>query len=565
MSLFGSIQMAGNTLQANDIALQVVGQNIANANTPGYLREVTNFETGPTQQVGNVVLGTGTKVLSVTQQVNQFLEQQLRGANSDQANSSALQSAYTTLETSIGALSSTGSVGSSLTSFFNSISNVLNQPGNNTALTQVVSQAQSLTQGIQNLDSQVSQQRSNLDSQIQALGNQINTLVTGIAQLNQQIIQFGPGKATQSDVVGLTDQRQQDLDSLSNIVGIQTLAQTDGSVNVYVGGDYLVDGSITQSVDISESANRGITVSTIQLANTNTPLQSSTGQLAGLTTARDTVLGGFQDQLDNFSASLTNEFNKVYASGQGTVGYSSVSSLNAVNDPDQSLDGTGLNLTPVNGSFDITTTNQQTGLATTTNIPVSLLGSGHDTTLNTLAAEINGVSGLQATVANGKLSIASTSPNLTFAFSNDNSNTLAALGINTFFTGTSGHDISVNSTVVQNVNLFAASQGGVGVDTNNALQLANFGSQPLASQGGNTITGLYSDIVNNVSQNSASATAAATSANTVQQTLSAQELSVSGVNIDEETVNLLQYQEAYAASAKYISTLNTLLTDLIQL
>ena len=214
LSLFcARCQMAGTALQANDIALQVVGQNISNANTPGYLREVTNFVPGPTQQDGNVVLGTGVRVLSVTQQVDQFLEQRLRGANSDQANADTLQSAYTDLENSIGALSTSGSIGSELTTFLNSISGVLNQPGDATALDQAVSQGQALTQGIQSLDSQISQQRAGLDGQVQQLGGQINSLVSDVASLNQQIVQFGPGKATQSDIVGLTDQRQEDLDS----------------------------------------------------------------------------------------------------------------------------------------------------------------------------------------------------------------------------------------------------------------------------------------------------------------------------------------------------------------
>ena len=67
MSLFSSIQMAGNTLQIQQIGLQVAGQNIANASTPGYSREVMNLEAGPTQRLGGVLLGTGVQVQSIQQ------------------------------------------------------------------------------------------------------------------------------------------------------------------------------------------------------------------------------------------------------------------------------------------------------------------------------------------------------------------------------------------------------------------------------------------------------------------------------------------------------------------
>ena len=102
MSLSSSIQMASAALQANDIALQVVGQNIANANTPGYLRETANFIPGPSQTNGALVQGTGVQVLSITQQVDNFLESQLRNANSNQASADTLKRTYTQLENIVG-------------------------------------------------------------------------------------------------------------------------------------------------------------------------------------------------------------------------------------------------------------------------------------------------------------------------------------------------------------------------------------------------------------------------------------------------------------------------------
>ena len=155
--------------------------------------------------------------------------------------------------------------------------------------------------------------------------------------------------------------------------------------------------------------------------------------------------------------------------------------------------------------------------------------------------------------------------NTQFAFGPDSSGTLAALGINTFFTGSQAGTIGVNNTLLQDPTKFAASTQGVGTDTSNAQTLAGFLTLPLASQNGATIQTLYNSMTTDVSQNSANATAAANAADTVQTQLSSQETDDSGVNIDDEVVNMMNYQEAYQASAKYISTLNDLLNALVQL
>ncbi len=566
MSLSSSIQMAAASLQANDIALQVVGQNIANANTPGYTREFVNFTPGPSQTNGALVQGTGVQVLSITQQVNTFLEGQLRAANANQASADTLKGTYTQLENIVGALNSGSNLSSAMNQFFNSISDVLNQPGDESAYQSAVLQGQSLTQTINSMANQTVQLRSSIDSQISGLAPQINSLTSQIAQLNTEISQVTGGGSSPSDANGLSDQRNQALTSLSQLIGIQANIQPDGSVSVYNGGNYLVDEGTSQPVDVATSENRGITVSTLEIQGSNAPLQATSGEFQGLVNSRDDVLGGFQDQLNSFTSTLTNEFNKIYASGQGTTGYAQTTSLNAESDPNAPLDqaGLGLPLTPSNGSLQIIVTNTQTGANTTSTIPVSLLDSGSGTTLNSLAASISQVPGLTATVSKGLLTI-SAGANTQFAFGPDSSGTLAALGINTFFTGSQAGTIGVNNTLLQDPTKIDASTQGVGTDTSYAQTLAGFLTLPLASQNGATIQTLYNSMTTDVSQNSANATAAANAADTVQTQLSSQETDDSGVNIDDEVVNMMNYQEAYQASAKYISTLNDLLNALVQL
>lgn len=397
---------------------------------------------------------------------------------------------------------------------------------------------------------------------------QINSLTTQIAQLNTQIAQVTDGGSSPSTGNGLTDQRDEAISELSQLVGIQTFTQPDGTVSVYNGGNYLVDEGTASQVDVAQSSRQGTLVSSLQIVGINAPLQATSGQLQGLVESRDDAVGGFEDQLNSFAGTLINEFNKIYSGGQGTSGYTQTTSLNSVSDPNASINQSGLlPFTPTNGSFNIIVTNTNSGTSTTTNIPVSLLGAGHDTSLNSLAAEINKVSGLKATVANGKLNISAVGANTQFAFSDDTSGTLAALGINTFFTGSQASDIGVNDTVLQDPTKFAASSEGIGTDTSNAQTLAGFLTYSFTPPSGSatTIQNVYNTMTANVTQASANATAASTAADTLQSSLSGQNASVSGVNIDDQVIDMMNYQEAYQASAKFISTLSDLLNMLVQL
>ena len=147
MSLLSSIQMGNNALRANEIALQVVGQNVSNANTPGYLREEVNLIPAPTQKIGGLLLGTGVQVESITQQVDRFLQTRLQTALSDKASADTLRQTYSQLESIVGALDDT-SLNASLNSFFNSISQIMNQPQDASVRNLAVLQGDSLVQKI---------------------------------------------------------------------------------------------------------------------------------------------------------------------------------------------------------------------------------------------------------------------------------------------------------------------------------------------------------------------------------------------------------------------------------
>ncbi len=566
MSLFGTLQLASNSLQAQQIGLQVVGQNIANANTPGYSREEVLLTPAPTQQLGQITLGMGVQVQGVVQKVDEFLNERLRSANSDVANSKAQQQTYSDLEGIVGALQKT-SLDGSMNDFFSSISNILNQPENVSTRNLAVLKGQALTGAVNNLYTRVSQERDDINKQVVSMTSQINSLTTQIAQLNTQITTTEGGDPSHSQAVGLRDQRNQALTQLSNLVGITVQEQPSGADNVYVGGDYLVFEGTSQPVETTYKTDRGLSIAGIDIVSTNSALDTQTGQLAGLINSRDTILGGYEDQLDSFAGTLINEFNKVFSSGQGLNGYTTATSTYPVTSTTAPLDAAGLKFTPVNGSFQVQLLNKQTGLTTTTNVTVDLNGlDKNETSLTSLVGQLNSINGLSASIsASGNVTINTTSPDLQFSFANDTSGTLAALGLNTFFTGSTAQDMGVNQALVNDPSKFAASTTGIGAGTDNAVAMSNFINQPLASASGSTIGQINDQIVGDVTQGSAVAQSVADGYNTFQQTLSGQQLAISGVSIDEEATNMITLQRLYQASAKVISTINDLLDTLMKL
>ena len=130
MSLFGAIQLGGNTLRAMQIGLQVVGNNIANANTPATSAQEAIYMPAPVQKQGNLILGLGVQVDSIVQKLDHFVQERLVGARGDRANAEVQEQVYRDLEVLLNELSADVDLSSSLTDFFNAIHEVMKDPGN---------------------------------------------------------------------------------------------------------------------------------------------------------------------------------------------------------------------------------------------------------------------------------------------------------------------------------------------------------------------------------------------------------------------------------------------------
>jgi flagellar hook-associated protein 1 FlgK len=565
MGLSTALATAGRSLEVFSAGLQIAGQNISNASTPGYIREKLVLTTDAPFRDGNLLFGTGVVANGVRQQIDKFLATRTQAARSDFEGASARASIFKQLESTLNELGDRD-LSSSLNNFLSKINDVTNQPEVQAVRQVAIGAGQQFASDVSALRAQIDQLRAAQTIKVKDLVTEANQLIDTIAQLNPQIVSLESAGKLQSDAGGLRTQRYAALNRLAEIIPIKAIEQANGNVDVFTDSNYLIlDGNNTQKLQTTTSVDRGVAVVHVQIQGSDISMNGSGGELNGIISGRDTVLGGFADQLDTYAANVIYEFNKIHAAGEGVAGFSSVTGTYKVSDVNQSLNAAGLAFTPQHGSFDVKVINKQTGIAQTTTISIDLDGIGSDTTLQGLQTALAGVGNITASLTTDRRLTISAGAGYEIKFGNDSSGALAALGINTFFKGSTSQDIAVNSTVRDNANLFASGQGGGPADSSNVVKLARFVDQPVAGLGQASLSDFYDNTVSTLAQDSAAEEAVSQGFQGFRDALQSQQTQFSGVSLDEETINALGFQRNYQTAAKFVTVIDQLFEVLLNI
>lgn len=564
MSLISAINQSVSGLNVAQLGLQVVGNNIANANTPGYIRQELVQAPGHANRVGDLLVGSGVRALGITQQIDHALAERLRDATSALAANGQLGSAQSQLETIVNELGDSD-LSSQLSSFNASLHDLANQPGDYALKQQVVLEGQTLADHVRRLNQGVSQLADAADATFESDIEQVNVLTSSIASLNRKIVDIEGGRTLGSDATGLRDEREMALNELAGFLNIDTREQATGAVAVFVGGDFLVTDGISRDV-YSTNINRDPTSATeIRIVETNAPLQITGGKLGGISESRDGIYGKFLTQLDSIAAGIAESFNRIHSQGKGTVGYSELTSLVAARS-DVPLDQAGLDFPPENGSFELQLFGENNNLLSSHSIDIDLFSTGSGTTLNDVANQITAIDGLQGSItADGRLSIQSTTPGVSFGFGTDTSGFLAAGGINTFFTGNDSATLNINDQLLDSPELLAISASGIGTDADHLTDLVDLFEKPLAALGNVSIRDRYQRLVTTITQDASIQQSVTDGLRTYHSTLEGDYLSVTSVNIDEEAIKMVYLQRAFQASSRVISTASEMLELLVAL
>jgi flagellar hook-associated protein 1 FlgK len=305
-------------LDADQMALNVTSNNVANASNQSYTREVPNWSENQPIYLNGIAQGAGVTVTGGVSQRDRVLNQRLDQQQQLSASSTSLLTALTTLQSSFTPASSstsTGNIGSDITNFFNSYTQLESDPTSNPLRQQVLSSATTLAGDISGTAASLNAQQSSIDQSANTVVSQVNALTASLAQVTQEIQSASPNQ----DAGVLEDQRQSDLSQLSQLIGINQITTEKNGLSVTTTGGQLLE-SEGASFSITSGSVNGVTHFFVGTTDITAALATGGGQLGGLLTARDQSIPTTLASLDQLAYSLSTQVNTVNNAGADLVG-----------------------------------------------------------------------------------------------------------------------------------------------------------------------------------------------------------------------------------------------------
>jgi flagellar hook-associated protein 1 FlgK len=611
-----------SALQAFQQAIEVTSNNVANASTPGYDVQSIDLVTTQPQDSGGVEVGAGVSVGGVTRAYSQTAANQLNTSQSSLGQLNALQNYTSQIDNLFG--TSAAGLTSALQNYYSGWSAVSDNPTSAAARQALLGDASALAQNLNTTSTQLNNLNTDVNTRITSDVQQINSLSTQIAKLNQQIANgSGVGQAPNA----LLDQRDQLVSSLSQIAGVTTTSNSDGSINVFVGnGQPLVLDSTSYSLG---TAPNQFNASQLEVANSNgNPISSSitSGDLGGLLAARTQAIDPALNQLGQIATAVATSANTQQAAGldlNGQLGSALFSigapvanaSINNKSAVSASVSITNIGaLTADNyvlsyaaGAYSLTdqTTGANVAVTGAGTVASPLTANGLSIVLSgtpasgdqyliqptaqaagTLSVALSNASGLAAagavqtsaadtntgtaTISAGTVTNAA-NPNLlstvTIAFTSPTTYTINGAGSFTYTSGGSitdnGWQTTISGTPAAGDTFTVQSNAGGTGDNTNALAFVNQQSQGYLSNGTESVSGAVSALISGAGAQAQQVNTAQTAQTAVNTQAQTNVQSVTGVNLDEEAANLMQWQQSYQAAAQALSVANGLFSNLL--
>ena len=341
-SLNATLEIAKQTLQNTQVAIQTSSHNIANADNTSYARQEVQFATTPALQLPDAWVGTGAKVSGIKQDRDQFIERQLRDATTQKSGYETLSSE---LDSASAILADNGDSGisQSLGAFWDAWDSLNQDPsGTSTSSSIVQSAAKTLATTIRQTYRNLTDFAQGVKDQIDNDVTQVNTLLGNIAQSNKEIVKSEAGGQTAND---LRDSRYQYLTQLAQLVPIQTTQESNGSVTVNLKGTSVslvnadqastLQYTSSQEFQFQDSAGNTTTFANGlagggTLDSLNKTYQEFGTQQNPLDTSNPPSNPTYLDRLNLFAANLIQTVNDTHdANGAGNVFTPATASFNA--------------------------------------------------------------------------------------------------------------------------------------------------------------------------------------------------------------------------------------------
>lgn len=561
MSLSGILSNAGAAISVAQLQVSVGTTNTANASTEGYTTKTYTASV----QTTTLALSEG----QMQRTVDTYLQSSVISSASQAGYDEVVSTALARYDTLLGSVDGNDDISALTSDLVSALTDLGSASGSSTA-SDAVSAASDLADRLRDLSSGIQGLREDADSAIAGTVDEINTLLTRIGSLNDKIVSGG------GDVTSLQDERDIALTTLSTLTDVNRYTDASGRMHVFTtGGQQLVGQVVSQLSFTSTSVSSGSTypgdLSGVRLNGKDITRSLTGGELGGQLALRDDILPAEQAALDSLAVNLIDAVNTATAEASPYP-------------PTQLVSGratSGSDSLDVSGSLTLVQMNTSGVVTASTTLDLSSI-----TSVNDLISAVNAVSGVTASISDGRLTISSSSGGLaldTQSTATATGETLNAyFGFNDVFTGTDASSIRVSERLASNADRLATSSlNGTAAVGSRAVTSSDVGGiqsiltalgedRDFASAGSlgarrTSLSSYASAVLAAASTTVSDASDAAERSSALHDGYKNSLNNVTGVNLDEQTALVSLYQQQYEASAQLMSSVQEMFDMLISM
>ena len=560
-SLNSSLNLGQRALSINQRAMHTVGHNIANQETEGFSRQQVHSGTSAPDPTG---VGGGADAQPTTRVYDKFVQRKILQEN---PRSGMFRSRGEFLQKIEIIFSETEGNGlhNALNEFWNSWSQLSNNPESESARIQVRVKSDVLARRFRGMHTQLQGLRTEINGRLSANINKVNELGKKVAELNRQINTYEDGQRIAND---MRDARNQAIEELSELVDVNSFEDPNGRITVIIGRDWtLAEGNNHYHLEGNMKGGElgmlrvdGVSVNDNRRDLTRTFRE---GEMSEMLRMRDETIVEYQHNLDEMAFNLAAEVNKLHATGTG---------INSAKDMMKST--FGLNSEALNqplpflkdGIFQLHLVDPHNEILETYELEIQ---SGVDTLpdiVNRLNQTVNDPGLLQASIeADGSMLLQS-GHDYKFIFGEDQSGVTQVLGLNSFFDTLKGaEDLHLSQQIRENPNNISTGKDLIPGDNRVALEIAKLQTRPTMRDETMTFDDYYNGVLTGMGLKiQRNKTDQAHQESMVRQFKEIRS-SISAVNMDEELTDMMQYQKAYEASARFINTVDEMMETVINM
>ncbi|MGB9807273.1 MAG: flagellar hook-associated protein FlgK [Thermosulfidibacteraceae bacterium] len=572
--LFGLLSVGVNSLLTYQRALNTTSENISNVNTSGYARRVPVFEELQSFKSGRLYFSSGVDLEIVRRMVDSILDRRLNLESGNSAFWEALNKVASSTETVLNEASGNGLSGV-LNSFFKSWEALATSPEGITERDQIVANAVQFIETVRDIDSSLELVVRDGMDRIRGWINDVNRIASDIANLNRIIKASSFGNNVPND---LMDKLNADLKELMELTGGYYSEKPNGMVQVFLpNGVTIVDGENYIPLVFDEGAfirrvvgvignsvfRNDVTYEEVPIlkAADEDVTKAIGGRIGG-------TLRGFVDVVDEVRLNLNRlvseivyNVNRIHSTGMGLQKLDSVASSVFVSDkskPINQQDNAYFKDRLSSGAIEVRVYNSSGEVVEAKTVTVSL-----DEPIESLIKKLDLINHLDAFISSNGQIVFKSDPGYYFSFYSDSSGFLTSFGINTFFIGDGINNVDISPTIKSNHLFVAAGRNFESGDNSIAREISDLANSKLM-EGGFTFGQYYDSLVGQLGTTVKRIEGFYNDSKNLVEQLTTQRESISGVNLDEEFVNLLKFQRAFQASARYITAVDEMLATIVE-